>query len=317
MRKPFMALILAITLCLGLGVSASAANYVADDITYQNLNGQQLAIKVYTLLPEQNPEDLVEEDFEYDGYHYAYSSTTKEEQTYSEENLHTETVTVTTSSKNMEEILAELKPTIEYDDGVASGTLALDHSTIQTEVAGYKDSSYVVTATKNYTGLDRNDTSYIDKTVVKDGRTLSLSNVTWSVESTALVGDELVPATYAAVATYSGTAYSKTATGYITTADYVGTVRTSGISSIKYTVTYLGTEIIVEPEGPTPQILAVGIFAAVLLAAATVLLISMLLRKNCTVYAATGKGNEYEKCGRLLLRAKRPELRIDSLKNMP
>ena len=63
MRKPFMALILAITLCLGLGVSASAANYVADDITYQNLNGQQLAIKVYTLLPEQNPEDLVEEDF--------------------------------------------------------------------------------------------------------------------------------------------------------------------------------------------------------------------------------------------------------------
>lgn len=317
MRKPFMALILAITLCLGLGVSASAANYVADDITYQNLNGQQLAIKVYTLLPEQNPEDLVEEDFEYDGYHYAYSSTTKEEQTYSEENLHTETVTVTTSSKNMEEILAELKPTIEYDDGVASGTLALDHSTIQTEVAGYKDSSYVVTATKNYTGLDRNDTSYIDKTVVKDGRTLSLSNVTWSVESTALVGDELVPATYAAVATYSGTAYSKTATGYITTADYVGTVRTSGISSIKYTVTYLGTEIIVEPEGPTPQVLAVGIFAAVLLAAAAVLLISMLLRKNCTVYAATGKGNEYEKCGRLLLRAKRPELRIDSLKNMP
>lgn len=317
MRKSFMALILAITLCLGLGVSASAANYVADDITYQNLNGQQLAIKVYTLLPEQNPEDLVEEDFEYDGYHYAYSSTTKEEQTYSEENLHTETVTVTTSSKNMEEILAELKPTIDYDDGVASGTLALDHSTIQTEVAGYKDSSYVVTATKNYTGLDRNDTSYIDKTVVKDGRTLSLSNVTWSVESTALVGDELVPATYAAVAAYSGTAYSKTATGYITTADYVGTVRTSGISSIKYTVTYLGTEIIVEPEGPTPQVLAVGIFAAVLLAAAAVLLISMLLRKNCTVYAATGKGNEYEKCGRLLLRAKRPELRIDSLKNMP
>lgn len=317
MRKSFMALILAITLCLGLGVSASAANYVADDITYQNLNGQQLAIKVYTLLPEQNPEDLVEEDFEYDGYHYAYSSTTKEEQTYSEENLHTETVTVTTSSKNMEEILAELKPTIDYDDGVASGTLALDHSTIQTEVAGYKDSSYVVTATKNYTGLGRNDTSYIDKTVVKDGRTLSLSNVTWSVESTALVGDELVPATYAAVAAYSGTAYSKTATGYITTADYVGTVRTSGISSIKYTVTYLGTEIIVEPEGPTPQVLAVGIFAAVLLAAAAVLLISMLLRKNCTVYAATGKGNEYEKCGRLLLRAKRPELRIDSLKNMP
>ena len=162
---------------------------------------------------------LAEEDFEYDGFLYSHSSTVKEEQTYNEQNLHTETVTITTSTKNLEDILAELKPTIEYDDGVASGTLALDHSTIKTEAAGYKNSSYTVTATKNYTGLDRNDSSYIDKTVVKNGRTLSLSNVTWSVESTALVGDELVPATYTAVATYSGTAYSSVATGYITTAD--------------------------------------------------------------------------------------------------
>ena len=317
MKKPFMALVLAITLCLSLGVNASAASYVADDITYQNLNGQQLAIKVYTLLPDQDPEDLVEEDFEYDGYLYTYSSATKEEQTFSEENLHTETITVTTSSKNMEDILAELEPTIEYDDGAAAGTLALDHSTIQTEVAGYKDSSYTVTATKNYTGLDRNDSTYIDKTVVKDGRTLSLSNITWSVESTALVGDELVPATYAAVATYSGTAYSKTATGYITTADYVGTVSTSGVSSIKYTVTYLGTVIEVEPEESPVPLMAVGILGVVLIAAGLLLLIMTLLRKNCTVYAATGKGNEYDKCGRLLLKAKRPELRIDSLKNVP
>ena len=317
MRKPILALALALTLSLGLAVNASAANYVADDITYQNLNGQQLAIKVYTLLPEQNPADLVEDDFEYDGYLYSYSSTTKEEQTFDEENLHTETVTVTTSSKNMEDILAALEPTIEYDDGTATGTLALDHSTIDTQVAGYKDSSYTVTATQNYTGLDRNDSSYIDKTVVKDGRTLSLSNITWSVESTTLVGDQLVPATYTAVATYSGTAYSKTATGYITTADYVGTISVSGVSSIKYTVTYIGTPIAVEPEGllTSPAMVIIpGIF---LLAIVGALLFLLLFRKNCTVYAATGKGNEYDKCGRLLIRTKNPELRIDRLKEVP
>lgn len=229
MKRTAMALILALTLSLGLCVSASAAEYIPDDVTYQNLNGQQLAIKVFTLLPDQDPSSLAEEDFEYDGFLYSHSSTVKEEQTYNEQNLHTETVTITTSTKNLEDILAELKPTIEYDDGVASGTLALDHSTIKTEAAGYKNSSYTVTATKNYTGLDRNDSSYIDKTVVKNGRTLSLSNVTWSVESTALVGDELVPATYTAVATYSGTAYSSVATGYITTADYTGTVTASGM----------------------------------------------------------------------------------------
>ena len=215
-------------------------------------------------------------------------------------------------------ILAELKPTIEFDDGISSGTLSLDHSTIKTEAAGYKSSSYTVTATKNYTGLDRNDSSYIDKTVEKNGRTLSLSNVTWSVESTALVGDELVPATYSAVATYSGTASSTVATGYITTAEYKGTVVSSGISSILYTVTYLGTEIVPVEEEPTfnGSIVVIPVIGGTILLA-TLLLLGLLLRKNTTVYKATGKGNEYEKCGRLRLKTQDPELRIDRLKDIP
>jgi len=326
MKRTVIAMVLVLTMSLGLCVSASAASFIPDDVTYQNLNGQQLAIKTFTLLPDQDPDSLIEPDFEYDGFLYSYSSIVKEEQTFNEENQHTETVTITTSSKNLEDILAELKPTMEYDNGTASGTLALDHSTIKTEAAGYKDSSYTVTATKNYTGLARNDTSLIDKTAEKNGRTLSLSNVTWSVESTALVGDELVPATYTAVATYSGTAYSSVATGYITTADYTGTVSSSGISSIKYTVTYLGTEIIVEVEldagdqeekPQTASAAILGIAGIVLLAAGTALLFLLFVRKNTTVYESTGNGNEYDKCGRLLLRVNNPELRIDRLKVIP
>ena len=251
MKEKITSLVLVLVVAMSMTVGASAASYIPDDVTYQNLNGQQLAIKTYTLLPDQNPADLYEEDFEHDGFLYSMSDIIKEEQHFQEENLHTEVVTVTTASKNLEDILAELKPTIEFDDGISSGTLSLDHNTIKTEAAGYKSSSYTVTATKNYTGLDRNDSSYIDKTVEKNGRTLSLSNVTWSVESTALVGDELVPATYSAVATYSGTASSTVATGYITTAEYKGTVVSSGISSILYTVTYLGTEIVPVEEEPT------------------------------------------------------------------
>ena len=316
MKKKIASLALVLVIAMSMTVGASAA-YIPDDVTYQNLNGQQLAIKTYTLLPDQDPSDLYEEDFEYDGFLYSMTDIVKQEQTYKEENMHTEVVTVTTAKKNLEDILAELSPTIEYDDGTASGTLALDHSTIKTEAAGYKSSSYTVTATKNYTGLDRNDSSYIDKTVVKDGRTLSLSNVTWSVESTALVGDELVPATYSAVATYSGSASSTVATGYITTSEYKGTVVSSGVSSILYTVTYLGTEILPEEgssfDGSTLVIPVIG--GAILLA--TLLFLCFMLRKNTTVYKATGKGNEYEKCGRLRLKTKDPELRIDRLKEIP
>jgi len=313
MKKKIIALGLTLIMSMSLAMSASAASYVPDDITYQNLNGQQMAVKIYTLLPDQDPADLMESDFEYDGYTYTYNDMTKAEQTFDEQTLHTETVTVTTETKNLEDILAALKPTIEYEDDSASGTLALDHSTLKTEAAGYKNSSYTVTATKNYTGLARNDSSLIDKTVLKNGRTLSLSNVTWSVESTALVGDELVPATYSAVATYSAAASSKVATGYITTADYTGTITASGISSIQYTVTYIGTPIVEE----TDMTMVAVIAGSALILLAILLLILSLLRKNTTVYASTGKGTEYDKCGKLKLKVKDPELRIDRLKNVP
>ena len=91
----------------------------------------------------------------------------------------------------------------------------------------------------------------------------------------------------------------------------------SGVSSILYTVTYLGTEILPEEDtsfdGSTLVIPAIG--GAILLA--TLLFLCFMLRKNTTVYKATGKGNEYEKCGRLRLKTKDPELRIDRLKEIP
>lgn len=318
MKKAFLSLALALSLCMSLVVSASAASYVADDINYQNLNGQQQAIMVYTLLPDQQPEDLIEQDFEYDGYLYSYSGMTKQEQTFNEEKMHTETVTVNTDSKNLEDILAELKPTIEFDDGTSQGILSLDHETIKTEAAGYKTSSYTVTATKNYTGLASNDSSLIDPTVMKNGRTLSLSNITWSVESTALVGDALVPATYSAVATYSGSASSTIATGYITTAEYTGKVVSSGIASIKYTVTYIGTPILPAESGFTLTAPAVcsGLLAIAVLCG-VVLFLLLRFRNNTTVYKSTGDGNEYDKCGSLLLKVRNPELRIDHLKDVP
>lgn len=104
----------------------------------------------------------------------------------------------------------------------------------------------------------------------------------------------------------------------LTTAEYKGTVVSSGISSILYTVTYLGTKI--EPTKAEPTfkgaVLVISIIGGTALLAA-LLFLGLTLRKNTTVYKATGKGNEYEKCGRLHLKAKNPELRIDRLKDIP
>lgn len=55
MKEKITSLVLVLVVAMSMTVGASAASYIPDDVTYQNLNGQQLAIKTYTLLPDQDP----------------------------------------------------------------------------------------------------------------------------------------------------------------------------------------------------------------------------------------------------------------------
>ena len=119
--------------------------------------------------------------------------------------------------------------------------LTLDHTTLQTEAAGYTTKYYTITDTKQFTGLPRNDPSYVPTTTVKDGKTLSLSNISWAVTGTGLADDTLVPTSYTATATYQATGSRSAATGYITTATYTGEITSEGIGSVQYTVCLLYT----------------------------------------------------------------------------
>ena len=241
-----------ICLCLlltaALTMSASALE-VPTSTVVQNLNGSQQVVKTYTVSPEVDAQALIEEPFQLEGFLYTYADIVKEENRVSERQTHTETVTVETAKKNLDVILKELAPTMEYDDGAWAGTLALDHTSIQTQAAGYTTGSSTVTATKTIGPLDRNDMSYVPATTTKNGVTLNLSNVEWQVISADVVGDVMAPCSYQAVATYSGKSYYKASTGYVTTANYVGEVTHEGVESVTYQVTYLGKEY--EPE-PSP-----------------------------------------------------------------
>ena len=222
-------------------VTNACALEVPTDTTIQNLNGSQQLIKTYTLSPGTDPQQLIEEPFDQEGWHYTFADIVKEENQVSDRKYHTETVTLETNTKDLGKILEQLDTTLDYDDGTYSGVLTLDHTAIRTEAAGYTSQAKNVTATKTIGPLDRNDMSYVPATTVKDGVTLNLSNVDWQVIGTDLVGDILAPASYQAVATYSGKSYHKVATGYVTSADYVGEVTRSDVESVTYKVTYLGT----------------------------------------------------------------------------
>lgn len=237
MKKLCMCLLLA----LALSVNALALE-VPTDTVVQNLNGSQQLIKTYVLSPDDDPQGLIEEPFEQEGYLYTFADIVKEDNHVSDTLYQRETVTVETASNDLSEILEQLEPSIDYDDGTYKGTLALDHTSIHTEASGYETRSSTVTATKTIGPVDRNDMSYVPATTVKNGVTLNLSGVDWQVTGTDLVGDALSPSSYQAVATYSGRSYYKAATGYVTTAAYAGEISRDGVESVTYKVMYLGTE---------------------------------------------------------------------------
>ena len=231
-----------IALALALLCTGSAyALEVPTDTVVQNLNGVQQYIKTYTVEPGTDPQALIEGPFEYEGFLYTFAAITKEENPFEDSQTHRETVTVETAKSDLASVLAALSPSMEFSDGRYSGTLNLDHTTINTVASGYTTKSYTVSATKHILNLDSNDMSYLPATTVKDGKTIQLQSVDWQVQGTALVDDVLVPSQYKAVATYSGKAYYNAATGYITTAEYVGEVSCSELESITYTVIYTGT----------------------------------------------------------------------------
>jgi len=320
-------LVLAILLALSMMTGAMAAE-VPVELVVENLNGQQRIVKTYVLSPEADPEVLKEPSFDYDGFTYTWAFTTKEEHTFQETKDVTETVTVETSKKDLSEILAVLAPTMPYNDGEFSGELALDHTSLATEAAGYTTRSGKVTATRTIGPLDRNDMSYIPTTTVKDGRTLTLSNVEWQVIGTDLVGDVLLPASYQAVATYSASTSYQVATGYVSTAEYKGTVTASGVDRVTYTVVYVGTEIVpetpppvepIEPGTPSSGIRAAAIGGMILLLAALTGggVYLFLHRKNVYVYVPGDQPRDYRLVAKFRVEPQQPEVDITALDPYP
>ena len=156
-----------------------------------------------------------------------------------------------------------------------------------------------------------NDMSYVPATTVKDGVTLSLSSVDWQITGTDVVGESLAPCSYQAVAKYSGKTYYQAATGYITTANYVGEISRDDVESVTYRVTYIGTEAAAasdEPAGQAPAspaaasgrsrvFVCAAIGAAVVLAA--LLLIFLLRRRAHRLHTADDDGEHDESEGEI------------------
>ena len=202
-------------------------------------NGVTRIEKIYYLTAKDDPSNIPTEDFERDGKVYTLLDVLKQAHVESDTKDYTEVLTLDSDTQDMEKILAMLEPELEVqtEDGY-QGVLSLDHTTIMVEAAGYKTSSRTVSATRTYPNLSGADVSLIPKSITDSGRTMTLADVQWQEAVTTQTDGYDMALRYTATATYTGTATSKYATGYVVTANYVGEVTRGSTDVITYTAVF-------------------------------------------------------------------------------
>ncbi|MDR0818459.1 MAG: hypothetical protein LBN43_02650 [Oscillospiraceae bacterium] len=217
------------------------------DVSETRENGGWQIVKTYELGANEKPEDIPRDSFVRDNRTYTLTDITRRETATADTRERTETVTVTTDTKELESILPLLAPTMDYtDDNGFIGVLTLDVASIKVEEAGTTTSGFTMTTTREYPRLSSADTSLLPKTVTERGSTYLLASVDWKAGNTVAVDYNALPEYYTAVATYTTSGYKTSVTGYNTTAEYKGTLAKLSQGKTIYTAYFSGAEILPE-----------------------------------------------------------------------
>ena len=206
-------------------------------------NGVARLEKVYYLTVRDDPAAIPTDDFDREGRHYTLLDVLKNDLTETDVKDYAEVITLESATKDVGEIIKVLEPELEVvtEDGY-NGLLKPDYTTINVEVAGYKTSSWTVSAKRTYPNLSDADISLLPKSIEDSGRTLTLADVDWQDAGTDYVDGDPLAVRYTAVATYTGTATSRKVTGYTVTVDYTGEVSKTSCDTVVYTAVFSGTD---------------------------------------------------------------------------
>ena len=209
----------------------------------RNDDGTELK-KIYDLSPEDDPAGIPRSNFQQDGFQYNLTDLLKQELPENESRQHTEHISIESTKKDMESVLALLPQEREFitDDGLM-GTLTLRLDTVQVEPSGYGSSTKQLSVKRSYPNLAEQDTQYIPKSIEDGGRTLTLSDIQWQTDNTANMDGYAVGDRFTAVAVYIGSATSSYVKGYTVTADYTGTVSRIALNRVRYVAIFEGVPI--------------------------------------------------------------------------
>ena len=234
------------------GQSVSYYPISVEEYTYGSLDEPRIE-KVYQLSLSDDPSGIPTEDFVRGGRLYYLLDMTRKNEVGVDTKLHTESVTKTSDTNDLEKILQQLDAELEVttEDGY-TGTLQLDHTTVKVAVDGYDTKTQALSASRSYPNLSEADVSLIPKSIEDNGKTLTLADVQWaSTEQTDGAGG--IVSRYTATASYTGSSSYQYATGYTVTADYTGEVAKPNCDVVTYTAIFGSTEAPEESTAPETE----------------------------------------------------------------
>ena len=234
--------------------TASAAADAGTGSSYYPVDVQMSADgltckKIYDVPKDTSPDQIPQDDFDRGDMHYTFEDMLRIEMPDIDRKMHSETVTVSSTSDNSNDVMALLPKSkaVTTDDGY-SGTAYLDVSSISTKVAGTESVSEALSATREYPNMPEMDMTDIPKTIEENGHTLTFDDIEWTEDTEETDNIGTMETTYTAVVTYTGTATSSRTTGYTVTATYAGEVSHRNNDCMRYIVVYSGEPIVIEPE---------------------------------------------------------------------
>ena len=256
--------------------------------TEQVVNGQQTLVKVFEVSPDFDPQQLVEEGLQQNGYNYIMTSIVKDvvSEEDSQDVTQEQAIVIENSDEDEARIeaLKTMPPFIEYEKDGYKGKLFPMPNTLELTEAGRSSHSGSQKTTRSYT-YEYNDDSLIPQTVTEGGKTYTKSSVTWAEGS--YMDGSAIPENYVANVTYTRNYSYSTVDGYNATMIYSGTVEKEDDTMVRYTVTYLGTPVEAPDEGISP----VGIATIIVCVAAVVavIVVIILLTKRNKIHIPTQK----------------------------
>jgi len=214
-------------------------------VTNEVVNGFNAIRRTYALPPDVNPAVISTDAIEMFGqtFNFAYI---QQQHTANETFMDLRySVQVETSGDSMADILSQLEQELWYERDGFAGTLALDIHSINTETAGTSRHTTTATRQRQFPHLSSPDNALIPRTIVDNGRTFYLASVEWVGQGGgSAVDGHQVSSTFTANATFSAQVTQTRTTGYVTTAEYVGTVFRTTPGHTIFTAIFYGEPII-------------------------------------------------------------------------